>query len=50
MFRDRYQAGFLNLFNSIGAKPLSTWDQHVENSSTAQSPTRRRNCEHERHL
>jgi hypothetical protein len=31
MFRDRYQAGFLNLFYSVGAKPLSIWDQHVEN-------------------
>jgi hypothetical protein len=29
--RDRYQAGFLNLFYSIGAKPLSIWDQHIEN-------------------
>lgn len=31
MFRDRYQAGFLNLFYSVGSKPLSIWDQHVEN-------------------
>jgi hypothetical protein len=35
MFRDRYQAGFLNLFYSIGAKPLSIWDQHVENGHQA---------------
>ena len=31
MFRDRYQAGFLNLFYSVGSKPLSIWDSHVEN-------------------
>lgn len=31
MFRDRYQAGFLNLFYSIGSKPLNIWQQHVEN-------------------
>jgi hypothetical protein len=30
-FRDRDQAGFLNLFYSIGAKRLSVWDQHVDN-------------------
>jgi len=31
MFRDRYQAGFLNLFYSVGNKALSIWEQHVEN-------------------
>jgi hypothetical protein len=29
MFRDRYQAGFVNLFFST--KPHSIWEQHVEN-------------------
>ena len=31
MFRYRYQAGFLNLFYSVGSKPLSIWKQRVEN-------------------
>ena len=31
MFRDKYQAGFLNIFYSVGSKPLSIWEQHVEN-------------------
>jgi hypothetical protein len=31
MFRDRYQAGFLNLFHSIGYKPLSIWSTNIQN-------------------
>ena len=33
MFRDQYQAGFINLFYAVGTKPLANWDPHVENGS-----------------
>jgi hypothetical protein len=38
MFRDRYQAGFLNLFYSVSQKPLGIWEQHVENGYIKRIP------------
>lgn len=31
MFKNKYQAGFLSVLYSIGAKPLQIWEKQIQN-------------------
>jgi hypothetical protein len=31
MFKNKYQAGFLSVLYSIGAKPLQIWEEQIQN-------------------